>query len=164
MSKFQQKLKENKNKIKREKFLASVDRKLSAFLANVEYSDEISCIKFAAFPRWDDTAQAQTTTRGDVKNWNYFSFRTWQELIAVLKRFQQVKNYIGWFFIDADGPYYRISLNAFLANIRSISEYCSAHGNHNFGWVGDIDDVGIIIGENSSPPGSHAYTISIWGI
>lgn len=164
MSNIQQKLKENKDKIKRDKFLSLVDPDFSEFLAKAEYSSEISCIKYAAFPKGNHTANVQTTSRGDVKNWNNFTFKTWHELITVLKKFQHVKNYIGWFFIDADGPYYRTSLNAFLSYIQSISDYCISYDHHNFGWVGEVDDVGIIIGKNHASSNNNELNISIWGM
>lgn len=164
MSNIQQKLQENKNKIKREKFLALLDKNFSEYLAKTEYSNEVSCIKYAAFPKWVDSANVQTTTRGDVKNWMKINFKTWHELVAILKKFHEVKNYIGWFFIDTDGPYYRTSLNAFLSYTQSISDYCTKHEHYNFGWVGEVDDVGLLIGKNPAPSINEEYYISIWGI
>ena len=164
MNKIQQKLKENKDKIKREKLLSSLDTKFSDFLSHAEYSGEVSCLKYAAFPKWDDIAKVQSTTRGEVKNWNNFTFKTWHELIAVLKKFQEVKNYIGWFFMESDGPYYRININAFLAHIQSISDYGITYEHYNFGWVGEFDDVGIIIGKNHTSSSGNELNISIWGI
>jgi hypothetical protein len=164
MTKFQQKLQENKNKIKRDKFLASIDQDFAEFLANTEFSGEVTCIKYAAFPKWTDTAEVKTTTRGPVKNWNKINFKTWHELIAILKKFQKVKNYIGWFFIDAEGPYYKTSLNTFLSYIQNISDYCTTSEHYNFGWVGEVDDVGIIIGTNPASSTHKEYHISIWGV
>jgi hypothetical protein len=164
MNSLQQKLRENKNKIKREKFLSVLDSKFSTFLSHAEYSSEVSCIQYAAFPKWDDKANVQTTTRGKVKNWNNFTFKTWQELISLLAKFQQVKNYIGWFYIDTNGPYYRISLNAFLSHIQSISDYAIKNEHYNFGWVGGVDDIGIIIEKNHTASVDNEFMISIWGI
>ena len=164
MSNIQQKLKENKDKIKREKFLSSIDQKFSTFLVTAEYSSGNSCAKYAAFPKWDDRGNLQTTTRGELKNWNNFTFKTWHELIAMLQKFQKVRNYIGWFFIDADGPYYKTSLNAFLSYIKSISDYCIRYEHNNFGWVGEVDDVGIIIGKNPASSDNNEFNISLWGI
>ena len=164
MSNLQQKLRENKNKIKREKFLFAVDSKFSDFLSNVEFSSDVSCIKYAAFSTWDNNANVQTTTRGEVKNWNNFTYKTWHELISVLEKFQQVKNYIGWFFVDTDGPYYKVSVNAFLSHIQSISNYGIVHEHYDFGWVGADDDVGIIIEYNHTSFSDNQFEISIWGI
>ncbi|HBI16261.1 MAG TPA: hypothetical protein DDY20_12265 [Desulfobulbaceae bacterium] len=164
MGSLQLKLHENKNKIKREKFLAAVDPEFSAFLSNAEFSSDPSCIRFAAFPSWDKVANAQTTTRGKVNDWKNFSFKTWQELVSVLARFRKIKNYIGWFFIDIEGPYYQMSVNAFLANIKSISHYATAHEHFDLGWVGSVDDVGIIIKFNHISTVSNKFEVSIWGI
>jgi hypothetical protein len=164
MNTLQQKLRENKNKIEREKFLSVLDSTFSVFLSKAECSSEVSCIKYAAFPKWDDKANVQTTTRGKVKNWNNFAFKTWQKLISVLTKFQQVKNYIGWFYIDTNGPYYRISLNAFLSHIQSISDYAINNEHYNFGWIGEVDDIGIIIEENHTSSSDNEFKISIWGI
>lgn len=164
MKKIQQKLEENKNKIKREKFLSAIDQKFSHFLANAEYSSDVSCMKYAAFPLQGHGAHGQMTSRGEMKNWNNLTFRSLNQLIAALEKFKKVKNYIGWFFIDATGPFYRISLNAFLSYIQNISDYCIAHEHHNFGWVGDADDVGIIIGKKHDATDNNEFNISIWGI
>jgi hypothetical protein len=164
MSKLQNNLKENKHKIKREKFLSALDPEFSNFLASAEFSSDDSCLKYAAFPRRDSEAPGQRTTRGKVTNWNNFTFRTWQELISALGKFQQVKNYIGWFFIDADGPYYKVSVNAFLAHIKHISQYGTAHEHYDFGWVGAEDDVGIIIGYDHASTSPKKFAISMWGI
>jgi len=163
MSNIQQKLKVNKDKIKREKFLTLLNQKFSEFLALSEYSSEASCIKYAAFPKWDNTGNVQTTTRGSVKNWNNFSFKTWHELITALQKFQKVKNYIGWFFVDADGPYYKISINAFLSYIENLSDFCTTYERYDFGWIGEVDDIGIIIGRNPASS-NKKFNISIWGI
>ena len=164
MSNIQHKLKENKSRIRREKFLSASDSKFSDFLSHAEYCSEISCIKNAAFPKWDKDINIITTSRGELRNWNNFKFKTWQELIAMLKKFHQVKNYIGWFFIEDDGPFFKISLNAFLSHIQHISNYGIKNAHYNFVWVGDIDDVGIIIGENPSQSNGNKFNISIWGI
>jgi len=164
MSKLQEKLRENKNRIKRDKFLAALDSKFSNFLSNAEFSTDVSCIKKAAFSIWDVNANMRTTTRGKMKNWNNFTFKTWQELIAAIGRFQQVKNYIGWFFADTDGPFFKISVNAFLSHIKSISEYGTTHEHYNFGWVGAEDDVGIIIEYNHTSFSDNKFAISVWGI
>ena len=164
MSTLQHKLTLNKFKIKRDKHLKDFDQKFSDFLADVEFSGEADCIKYAAFSKWDDKSGVRTTSRGDLKNWNHFTFNTWNELMSVLKKFQQVKNYIGWFFIDADGPYYKMSINAFLSHIQSISNYATNNDRYDFGWVGGADDVGIIIGHNQPPSKDNKFRISIWGI
>jgi hypothetical protein len=164
MKKFQQKLIENKHKLKREKFLTALDLKFADFLASAEFSSDESCIKYAAFPTWDNEANVKTTTRGAVVDWKNFTFRTWQELISVLEKFQKVKNYIGWFFIDADGPYYRISVNAFLSHIKSIANYGIIQKHYDFGWVGANDDVGIIINYNHSASTVKKFEVSVWGI
>ena len=164
MSNLQQKLRENKNKIKREKFLSALDAKFSDFLTNAEVSSDVSCMKYAAFSTWDNKTNVQTTTRGEVNNWNNFTFKTWHELISVLEKFQKIKNYIGWFFADPDGPYYKISVNAFLAHIKSISNYGITHEHYYFGWVGDEDDVGIIIEHKHTPSNDGKFEISVWGI
>jgi len=164
MGKLQNNLDENRNKIKREKFLSALDPAFSGLLANAEFSGEASCLKYAAFPKKDDEGRVQTTTRGTLPNWNNFNFRTWQELISMLERFQQVKNYIGWFFADTDGPYYKISVNAFLSHIKSISQYGSTHEHHNFGWVGAQDDVGILIGYDHTSSSPKKFSVSVWGI
>lgn len=164
MSKLQEKLRENKNRILRDKLLSTFDPKFSDFLSNAEFSSDTSCIKNAAFPMWEADADVQTTTRGKLKNWNNFTFKTWQDLIAALKRFQQVKNYIGWFFADTDGPYFKMSVNAFLAHIQSISNYGITHEQYNFGWVGAEDDVGIIIGCDHESSDDNKFEISVWGI
>lgn len=164
MSNLQEKLRENKNKIKREKFLSALDSKFSGFLSNAEVNNDLSCIKYAAFSKWDVKNNVQTTSRGELTNWNNFTFKTWNELISVLEKFQKVKNYIGWFFIDPDGPYYKISVNAFLSHIQSIANYGITHEHYNFGWVGGEDDVGIIIEYNHTSPGDKNFVISVWGI
>ena len=164
MSDLPQKLKENKDKIRREKFLAALDAKFSDFLANTEFSSEVSCVKYAAFQEWDEKANIVKTSRSNVKNWNNFNFSTWQELITVLKKFQQVKSYIGWFFIEQDGPYYSMSLNAFLSHIQEISNYGIRNKHYTFGWVGQFDDVGIIIDKNPIPSSDKELNICIWGI
>ena len=48
MSKLQEKLRENKNKIKREKFLSTLDSKFSDYLSNAEVSSDVSCIKYSS--------------------------------------------------------------------------------------------------------------------
>ena len=164
MSEFQEKLRENKNRIKKEKFLAAVDSQFSSFLSYAEVRNDASCIKNAAFSAWDVTSNVQTTTRGNVKNWNNLTFKTWQELIAALARFQHVKNYIGWFFEDKDGPYFKISVNAFLSHIQSIAKYGITNGHYDFGWVGAEDDVGIIIQYNHTSLRTNKFEISLWGI
>ena len=150
--------------MKRKKFLSALDSKFSDFLSNAEFSSDASCLKYAAFPARDNKATFQTTTRGEVVNWNNFTFKTWHELISVLEKFQQIKNYIGWFFIDTDGPYYRVSLNAFLSHIKSISNYGITHEHYDFGWVGAEDDVGIIIEYNHISSTSNKFEVSVWGI
>ena len=164
MSKLQQQLIENKNRIRREKFLTALDAKFSDFLSSAEFSSDASCIKYAAFPMWDNEADIKTTTRGEVIDWKNFTFKTWHELISVLAKFQQVKNYIGWFFVHPDGPYFRISLNAFLSNIESISKYGKTHEHYYFGWVGAEDDVGIAIEYNHKSSTPNKFEISVWGI
>lgn len=164
MRKIQQKLIENKNMRRKEKFLAALDSKFADFLSDAEISSDATCIKYAAFPAWDNNANIQTTTRGKVTDWRNFTFKTWRELISVLEKFQKVKNYIGWFFVDADGPYYKISVNAFLANIKSIANYGIMHKHYDFGWVGDADDVGIIISYNRISSTSNKFEVSVWGI
>jgi hypothetical protein len=164
MKKIQQQLINNKNKLRREKFLAALDSKFADFLADVEYSNDVTCIRYAAFPAWDNEADILTTTRGKVIDWKNFTFKTWRELISVLEKFQKVKNYIGWFFADDDGPYYKISVNAFLANIKSIANYGIMHKHYNFGWVGDADDVGIIISYNRISSTANKFEVSVWGI
>jgi hypothetical protein len=165
MKQIQQKLIENKHKVKREKFLAALDTKFADFLSDAEVSSDASCMRYAAFPVRDKEARIKTSTRGAaVGDWKNFSFRTWQELISLLERFQKVKNYIGWFFIDADGPYYRISVNAFLAYIKSIANYGIMQKHYDFGWVGANDDVGIIITYNNSASAMKKFDICVWGI
>ena len=164
MSSLQEKLRENKNKIKREKFLSATDPKFSNFLASAEVSNDVSCLKYAAFSIWDVKAHVQTTSRDKVTNWNNFTFKTWDDLISALKRFQKIKNYIGWFFIDTDGPYYKISVNAFLSHIQSIAKYGINHEHYDFGWVGGEDDVGIIIEHHHESPSGKDFGISVWGI
>jgi len=164
MSNIQQKLKINKNKLKREKFLSATDSKFSNFLSQAEYSIEESCIKYAAFPKWDNNNKLIATNRDELIGWNNYTFRSWGELISALKRFQQVKNYIGWFFIDHDGPYFKISLNAFLSHIPNISDYGILYGLYNYGWVGAVDNVGIIIEKNPKSQNDKKFNISIWGI
>ena len=160
----QQKLKENKSKMRREKLLSASELNLSDFIAHAECSNEISCIKNAAFPEWNNKINGMTTSRGKIANWNNFSFKSWQELIAVLKRFQQVKNYIGWFFLDREGPYFKVSLNAFLSNVPNISDYGSQTEHYDYGWVGEVDNVGIIIEKNNGMSTDRKFNISIWGI
>ena len=164
MNKLQDKLRDNKNRVQREKFLSELEPKFSALLASAEFSNDIACMKYAAFPKWDAHANMLTTSRGDIKNWNNFTFKTWPELITALAMFQKVKNYIGWFFENRDGQYYKISINAFLSNIQSISDYGTAHGHYDFGWVGADDDVGIIIERSLTPSGGNEFRISVWGI
>lgn len=164
MSKLQEKLRENKNKINREKFLAKLDATFSEFVANAEFSNDLSCIKNAAFPMWDGKAGVLRTTRGPVKNWNNFTFTTWNELITALSRFQHVKNYIGWFFADKDGPYFKVSVNAFLAHIQSVASYGIANEHFDFGWVGAEDDVGILIEYDHASPRDKKFAISMWGL
>lgn len=166
MSKLQLQLKENKDKIKREKFLSVLEKEYKDFIAASEYSSDESCIKKAAFPVWDTETNALTTSRGQVKNWNNIKFKSWQDLVSVLKKFSKVRNYIGWFFIDADGPYYRISLNAFFAHIDGLSEYAVKHDHYRFGWVGSPDDVGILIGYSDTSTGANdkKFDISLWGM
>jgi hypothetical protein len=133
-------------------------------LANTEFSSDESCLKYAAFPKRNPDTQVLTTTRGEMKNWKTFTFKTWQELISALGKFQKVKNYIGWFFMDKDGPYYKISVNAFLSHIKSIEHYGDTREHYDFGWVGGTDDVGIIIGFTPLSQNGKTYSISIWGI
>lgn len=164
MSTFQEKLRENKNRIKKEKFLSAVDSNFAAFLSNAEASNDLSCIRNAAFPTRDVNSDVQTTTRGKVKNWHNLTFKTWEELVAALARFKQVKSYIGWFFADADGPYFKISVNAFLSHLQSISNYAIANAHYDFGWVGAEDDVGIIIQNDHTSSRANKFEISLWGI
>ena len=164
MSKFHQQLRENKNKIKRKNFLSALDPKFSDLLSNAEFSSDLSCIKYAAFPTLDNKSNLQTTTRGEVADWKNFTFKTWHDLISVLEKFQKLKNYIGWFFVDSDGPYYKVSLIAFLSNIESISNYGITHEHFDFGWVGAEDDVGIIIGDNQISSAAKKFQVSVWGI
>ena len=70
MSKLQQQLKENKDKIKREKFLALLDADYKYFISAAEFSSNEACIKNAAFPVWDEETKSWTTSRGKVSNWN----------------------------------------------------------------------------------------------
>lgn len=164
MSKFHQKLRENKNRVKRENLLLALDSEFSNLLSNSEFSSDLSCIKYAAFPTWNNKSNLLTTTRGEIVDWKNFTFKTWHNLISVLEKFQKLKNYIGWFFVDTDGPYYKISLIAFISNIESISNYGTTHEHFNFGWVGADDDVGIIIGDNQLSSTPKKYEVSVWGI
>lgn len=164
MSNIQQKLIENKNKVRREKFLSAVDSEFSDFLSGVEFSNEVSCMKHAAFPQWNEETNVISNSRGQITGWNNFNFKTWQELITVLEKFNKVKNFIGWFFIEHDGPYYRISLNAFLSHIPSMSNYGIQNDHYRFGWTGEVDDVGIIIEKNPIVSSDKKFNISIWGI
>lgn len=164
MSSIQQKLKENQSRIRREKFLSGLDDEFSGFLSRAEFSSEDSCLRNGAFPEWDKEKNAIVASRGTVKNWNTFNFQSWQELIALLKRFKHVKDYVGWFFKEQDGPYFRISLKAFLAHIHNISVYAAQNEHYDFGWVCDVDDVGIIIGKNPTPASDKKFNISIWGL
>lgn len=164
MANIQQKLRENKGNIRREKFLSALDLEFSEFLSHVEYSSEEFCIRNAAFPVRDEAAHVVTSSRGKVKNWNNFNFKKWQELVAILKKFQKVKDYIGWFFIERDGPYYRISLKAFFSHITDISNYGVQNEHYNFGWVGEADDVGIIIEESQIGASEKKFSICIWGL
>lgn len=165
MSKLQHQLRENQGKIKRNKFLSKLDHEFSNFLLSAEFSCDPASIKNAAFPVLDKETNLQTTSRGKVKNWNNIKFKSWQDLISVLKKFSKVRNYIGWFFIDTDGPYYRISLNAFFAHIDRLSEYAVKHDHYNFGWVGSPDDVGIIIDHTASTDAKDKkFEISLWGM
>lgn len=150
--------------MKRDRFLAALDPKFSDFLAAAEISNDAACIKYAAFPERDPETEVLTTTRGKVIDWKYFTFRTWPELITVLKKFRQVKNYIGWFFTDIDGPYYRLSLNAFLSNIGSIEKYGVAQEQYDFGWVGADDDVGIIMTYSRVSSSANKFEVCVWGI
>jgi len=164
MSKIQQKLTENKSKIRREKILSASDQVLSDFLSRAEYSNEVSCIKNAVFPRWKKNINEIKTSRDVISNWNNITFKTWQELINVLKRFKRVKNYIGWFFIDREGPYFKISLNAFLSHIQNISSYGEQNEHYNYGWVGEFDNVGIIIETTTISSSNKKFNIIIWGM
>lgn len=164
MSKLQQQLKENKDKIVRDKFLSTLAPEFSAFLAASEFSSDNSCIKNAAFPNWNKETNTLTTTRGTIAGWNNFKFKTWDDIVAVLKKFQKVKNYIGWFFIDADGPYFRVSFTAFFNHIDEMTAYSKTHDHYTFGWVGDADDVGIIVQHNEATSGDKKFAISIWGL
>ena len=167
MNKLQQQLLENKGKIKRDKFLSKLDQDLYGFFSAAEFSSDPSCIDNAAFPSWNEEGKTLTSSRGRVKGWNNFKFKSWQDLISLLKKFSKVRNYIGWFFVEADGPYYRISLNAFLDHIDGLSEYANKQEKYDFGWVGQSDDVGIIIGHhpaNSPQNGDKQFEISIWGM
>ena len=121
-------------------------------------------LNIAAFSKWDSKANVQTTTRGEVVDWKNFTFKTWHELISVLKKFQKIRNYIGWFFVDPDGPYYKVNVNAFLSHIESISNYGITHEHYDFGWVGGEDDVGIIIEYNQTSFSDNKFQISVWGI
>ena len=164
MSKLQQQLKENKDKIKRGKFLALLDQELAGFLSTAEFSSDASCIKNVAFPESSGETNGEATTRGEAKKMNTIKFKTWQDLISVLRKFQKVKDFIGWFFVDTDGPYYRISLKAFFAHIEGISNYAVKHEHYNFGWVGSVDDIGIIVAHDHNSPGDKKFAISVWGI
>ena len=164
MDKLQKKLKENRNRRARERLLSSLDSKFESFLSNVEFSSDISCLKYAAFSTWDMEADCQTTTRGQIPDWKNFTFKTWQDLIAFLKSFKISGNIQGYFFIDIDGPYYLINVHDFMSNIDSLSEYALRKEHFDFGWVGALTDSGIIVEFNQTSFCRNEFEISIWGI
>lgn len=164
MSIIQQKLKENKSRLRKEKILSALEPPFSDFLSQAECEIDLSYLKNFTHQRWDNDTDDKPTNPERAICCNKFTFRSWSELITLLKKFQQVKNYIGWFFLDPDGPYFRISLNAFLSHVPHISDYGTQNDHYYFGWVGDSDNVGIIIGQNATASSDKKFNITLWGI
>jgi len=120
MSKLESKLREVKNKRARREFLEAADSKLSEVLSRVEFSHDVQCLKYAAFSTWDMEADIQTTTRGNVEGWELTYFDSMGEMVSFVKSTVELAIIPGWFFIDADGPYYSLTLSEFILNLNLL--------------------------------------------
>lgn len=163
MSKIQRKLLENSHRREREALLLSLPKQLGDFLRNVEYSSEVSCIRYAAFSTWDEQLDCQTTTRGTIENWNNFTFKYWEDLIASFNSLPVNKS-VGWLFFNTGGPYYKIKFSELHNFINDIQIYTSKTEKYDFGWVGEEVDCGVVAEFNHTSFCRNEFELSVWGI
>lgn len=164
MSKLEQKLKENRNRRAREKFLAALSRETREVLASVIFSSDISCLKFAAFPTWDNEADCRTSTRGKIPGLKFTNFYKWHDLITEIEKIKIETEYEGWFFIDTDGPFYNLKGSEFSAILNGIFKYAEQNEHFDFGWVGATLDFGIIAEFDHTSFCRNDLELSVWGI
>ena len=163
MSKLERKLREVKNKRARREFLEATDPKLSEILSRVEFSHDVQCLKYAAFSTWDMEADIQTTTRGNAEGWELKYFDTMSEMVNFVKSDVELAIIPGWFFIDANGPYYSLTLSEFILNLNSLQGYCESHEHFDIGWVGKSSDIGVIFEFNHTSFCRNQLEFCTWG-
>ncbi len=164
MSKLESKLREVKNKRARRELLESVDAPLSELLSRAEFSHDVQCLKYAAFSTWDMEADAQATTRGSVEGWELKHFDSMSEIICFVKSKVELAIIPGWFFIEADGPYYSLTLSEFILNLNLFQRYCESREHFDIGWVGKSSDIGVIFEFNHTSFCRNQLEVCTWGM
>lgn len=164
MSKIEQKLKENRNRRAREKLLSALGEDGKRVLSKVEFTSDVSCLKYAAFPTWDMESDCQTTTRGKIEGWENETFKHWDEAINHLKSINIASKIKGWFFIDTDGPFYLLEWKDIKSILDDVSTYAEYHEHYDFGWVGESIDCGVILEFEHTSFCRNEFEVSKWGI
>lgn len=156
------KLKENHHRRVREGLLSKAPASLSEFLAHLEFSSDSSVIRHAAFPTWSDNEDNWTTTRGKVANWVKCDFSSWPELVSDLHGVPLPYDCRGWLFFDPEGPYFRVGGTEFTEWIGVIADFAAKENGHEFAWVGDDQDCGIIVEFEHTSFCKNDFTYCAW--
>jgi hypothetical protein len=164
MSKLEVKLREVKNRKARREFLEELSNQFSALLEKSEYQHNTACLKFAAFTTWDNDRDCETTTRGDIEDWEIHYFYTLIEVIRTVKATIPQTEVSGWFFISTDGPYFSLTLADFILSLDGLSEYCEKNNHYDLGWVGKEQDMGVIIEFNHTSFCRNQLELCTWGL
>ncbi|OCA64243.1 hypothetical protein A9R10_03540 [Aeromonas piscicola] len=162
MSKIEEKLKQNRDRRRRECLIELASNEFRPLLGGTTYTSDVKAIKYAAFSTWNIEKNIWTTTRGDIETFRKLDFQGLEQLIQVFTDLPIGPDVEGWFFFDDDGPYYSLRFGQVVENIESIQEILGQQAHFEFGWVGSEVDTGAIVEFEKTGFCKNDFTMCYW--